>query len=87
MPALLVGFNRRGATRIALGMLPRGEVALIIAGIGLTSGVIGQDIFGVVIVMTVVTTVVAPVFLIPAFRGGSGLKNGDDQADDNQTVD
>ena len=87
VPALLVGFNRRGATRIALGMLPRGEVALIIAGIGLTSGVIGQDIFGVVIVMTVVTTVVAPVFLIPAFRGGSGLKNGDDQADDNQTVD
>ncbi|HIF72279.1 MAG TPA: cation:proton antiporter [Dehalococcoidia bacterium] len=76
VPALFVGFNRVGATRIALGMLPRGEVALIIAGIGLTSGVIGKDIFGVVIVMTVVTTVVAPVFLIPAFRGGSGLKSG-----------
>ena len=76
IPALFVGFNRIGATRIALGMLPRGEVALIIAGIGLTSGVIGQDIFGVAIVMTVVTTVVAPVFLIPAFKGGSGLKSG-----------
>ena len=76
VPALFVGFNRIGATRVALGMLPRGEVALIIAGIGLTSGVIGQDIFGVAIVMTVVTTVVAPVFLIPAFKGGSGLKSG-----------
>lgn len=74
LPALFVGFNRIGATRVALGMLPRGEVALIVAGIGLTSGVIGQDIFGVAIVMTVVTTVIAPVFLIPAFRGGSGLK-------------
>jgi Kef-type K+ transport system membrane component KefB len=76
VPALFVGFNRIGATRIALGMLPRGEVALIVAGIGLTSGVIGQDIFGVAIVMTVITTVLAPVFLIPAFKGGSGLKNG-----------
>ena len=77
VPALFVGFNRIGATRVALGMLPRGEVALIVAGIGLTSGVIGQDIFGVAIVMTVVTTVLAPVFLIPAFKGGSGLKNGE----------
>ena len=75
VPALFVGFNRTGATRIALGMLPRGEVALIIAGIGLSSGVIGNDIFGVAIVMTVITTVIAPVFLIPAFKGGSGLKN------------
>jgi Kef-type K+ transport system membrane component KefB len=75
VPALFVGFNRVGATRIALGMLPRGEVALIIAGIGLTSDVIGKDIFGVAIVMTVVTTVVAPVLLIPAFRGGSGLRS------------
>jgi Kef-type K+ transport system membrane component KefB len=80
IPALFVGFNRIGATRIALGMLPRGEVALIIAGIGLTSGVIGQDIFGVAIVMTVVTTVVAPVFLIPAFKGGSGLKSADKES-------
>ncbi len=53
-------------------------MALIIAGIGLTSGVIGQDIFGVAIVMTVVTTVIAPVFLIPAFRGGTGLKSESD---------
>ena len=81
MPALFVGFNRRGATRIALGMLPRGEVALIIAGIGLTSGVIGKDIFGVAIVMTIFTTVLAPVLLIRAFRGGSGLKI-DDEADE-----
>ena len=81
LPALLVGFNRRGATRVALGMLPRGEVALIIAGIGLTAGVIGQDIFGVAVVMTVVTTIIAPVLLIPAFRGGSGIKADTEDVD------
>ena len=83
VPALFVGFNRRGATRIALGMLPRGEVALIIAGIGLTSGVIGKDIFGVAIVMTIFTTVLAPVLLIRAFRGGSGLKIDDEANESN----
>lgn len=75
LPALAVGFNGRGAWRIALGMLPRGEVALIIAGIGLASEVIGRDIFGVAIIMTIVTTVIAPILLVPAFRqGGSGLR-------------
>ncbi len=74
-PALLVGFNRMGATRIGLGMLPRGEVALIIAGAGLTSGTITSDIFGVAVLMTIVTTVLAPVLLVPSFkRGGSGLR-------------
>ena len=75
LPALMVGFNRLGATRIGLGMLPRGEVALIIAGIGVASGAVGRLEFGVAVVMTVVTTVVAPVFLVPALkRPGTGLK-------------
>jgi len=75
LPALGVGFNALGAWRVAIGMLPRGEVALIIAGIGLASGVIGQQIFGVGILMTVVTTVLAPILLVPAFRRKeSGLR-------------
>ncbi|MDP6821703.1 MAG: cation:proton antiporter [Dehalococcoidia bacterium] len=75
LPALAVGFNSRGAWRVAIGMLPRGEVALIIAGIGLSSEVIGQDVFGVAILMTIVTTLVAPIILVPAFMsGGSGLR-------------
>lgn len=84
LPALAVGFNKRGAWRIGLGMLPRGEVALIMAGVGLASGYIGAEIFGVAIMMTLVTTVIAPLGLVPAFRkGGSGLRKelpvGDDE--------
>ena len=90
IPALLVGFNRRGAWRVAVGMLPRGEVALIVAGIGLTSGVIGRDVFGVAIVMTIVTTVLAPILLVPAFRGGTGLRSEDreeEEADEDLALD
>ena len=76
VPALFVGFNRLGATRIALGMLPRGEVALVVAGIGLSTGVIGSEIFGVVIMMTLVTTIVAPLLLVPAYEKPSSGKRG-----------
>ena len=75
-PALAVGFNRRGAWRVGLGMLPRGEVALIIAGIGLSRNVIDLELFGVAILMTIVTTLIAPILLVPAFRSGvSGRRN------------
>jgi len=73
LPALLVGFNPRGALRVGLGMLPRGEVALIIAGVGIANGVIQTDMFGVAILLTLVTTLLAPPALVPAFkRGGAG---------------
>jgi len=75
VPALGVGFNMRGAWRIGLGMLPRGEVALIVAGVGLSRGVITSDIFGVAIMMTAITTLLAPILLVPAFeRGGRGTR-------------
>ena len=75
-PALLSGFNLRGSARVGVGMMPRGEVALIIAGIGLSQGIIEQDLFGVSIMMTVITTLIAPVALVPLFRkGGSGVRN------------
>ena len=76
--ALPGGFNLRGAYRVGLGMLPRGEVALIVAGIGLSSGIVGEVVFGVSIMMTLVTTVVAPILLVPAFaKGGSGRRRPD----------
>ena len=71
LPAMGVGFNRLGAWRIGIGMLPRGEVALIMAGIGISKGIIGQDLYGVVILMTIITTAVAPPVLALSFRSGS----------------
>ncbi|MDH3345693.1 MAG: cation:proton antiporter [Kiritimatiellaceae bacterium] len=74
LPAWAMRFNSRGALRIGLGMLPRGEVALIVAGIGLAAGIIDQGIFGVAIMMTVITTLLAPPLLVKSFEGGSGLR-------------
>ena len=67
LPVMAVGFGKKRSWRIGLGMLPRGEVALIVAEIGRASGIIGRDIFTVAIVMTVITTIIAPIFLVKAF--------------------
>ena len=68
LPALAAGFSRIGAWRVGVGMAPRGEVGLIVAGIGVSEGLIGQDLFGVAILMTIATTLIAPAVLVPAFR-------------------
>jgi Kef-type K+ transport system membrane component KefB len=87
IPAWLMKFNLRGSLRIGLGMLPRGEVALIVAGIGLASGIINQGIFGVSIMMTVVTTMLAPPLLVKSFEGGSGLrKEMEGSSEDIETI-
>ncbi len=67
LPALCCGFNALGGLRIGAGMVPRGEVALIIAGLGLSAGYLSQEIFGIGIMMTLVTTVIAPPALVALF--------------------
>lgn len=74
-PALGLGFNLKGGFRIGSGMIPRGEVALIIAGIGLSAGIVNQQLFGIVILMTLLTTLVAPPILnVSLSIKGSGTK-------------
>ncbi len=75
IPAVGMGFNVLGASRIGIGMLPRGEVALIVAGVAIAKGTIQKDMYGVAVMMTMVTTLLAPIFLVPLFRNEkSGLK-------------
>ncbi|MDP2930937.1 MAG: cation:proton antiporter, partial [Chloroflexota bacterium] len=75
LPALGIGFNRYGALRIGFGMVPRGEITLIVAGIGLTRGLIPADIFGVAVMVIMVTTVVTPVVLTYLYKkGGEGRR-------------
>jgi mannitol/fructose-specific phosphotransferase system IIA component (Ntr-type) len=68
IPSLACGFNFLGSLRIGVGMVPRGEVALIIAGLGLSAGYLSQEIFGIGIMMTLITTVIAPPALVMLFN-------------------
>jgi Kef-type K+ transport system membrane component KefB/mannitol/fructose-specific phosphotransferase system IIA component (Ntr-type) len=74
-PALLLGFNAKGALRIGMGMVPRGELVLIIAGVGLAAGVLSEQLFAAVVLMTLVTTLAAPPLAGAAFKlAGRGTR-------------
>jgi Na+:H+ antiporter len=55
-----IGEGRRHALAIAVGMVPRGEVGLIVASVGLASGVVSPAVYGMVLLAVVVTTMIVP---------------------------
>ena len=58
----------KDAARVGVGMVPRGEVGMVVAQIGLTKGVIGQEAYGVAVFMAVATTIIAPPMLSAVYR-------------------
>lgn len=61
LPARLMGMCREDSLIIGFGMAPRGEVAMIVALIGLESGLIGQRIFVAIVLMSLLTTLITPI--------------------------
>ncbi|NET50391.1 MAG: cation:proton antiporter [Merismopedia sp. SIO2A8] len=63
-------FGQPGINRLAIGvgMIPRGEVGLVFAGIGAASGVLDKPLEAAIIAMVILTTFLAPPFLRYAFQ-------------------
>lgn len=64
-----IRLGRAEVIRIGVGMIPRGEVGMVVAQIGLGLGVLPKDVYGIVVFMSVATTMVAPPLLKLAYRG------------------
>ncbi len=62
------GLGKADMLRIGLGMVPRGEVGMVVAQLGLSMGVIAKPTYGVVVCMAVFSTIVAPPLLKFAYR-------------------
>lgn len=68
--AKLCGYKNKDCVRIGVGMISRGEVALIVASKGNAVGLMSPNLLGPVVIVVVLTTIVAPVFLKMAFSSG-----------------
>jgi Kef-type K+ transport system membrane component KefB len=64
--------------RIGLGMVPRGEVGMVVAQLGLSMGVIAKPIYSVVVCMAVFSTIIAPPLLKFAYRDVKPRAEGED---------
>ena len=59
--------GKADALRVGVGMIPRGEVGMVVAQIGLGFGIIRQSVYGVVVFMSVATTIIAPPLIKLAY--------------------
>ncbi|MGB8165277.1 MAG: cation:proton antiporter, partial [Nitrososphaeraceae archaeon] len=67
LPAIIFLKNKSKAMKVGVGMISRGEVGLIVAGIGVTSGALTSNIYTTVIIMVAITTLITPVWLKKAY--------------------
>ena len=63
LPARLSGLDNREAIVVGIGMTPRGEVSAIVALLALTQGIIEQPLYVSLLMMSLLTTAVAPILL------------------------
>jgi Kef-type K+ transport system membrane component KefB len=61
IPARLMGMTTKDSLVIGFGMSPRGEVAMIVALIGLNSAIISQGVYGSLVMMSLITTIITPL--------------------------
>jgi Kef-type K+ transport system membrane component KefB len=63
-----MSLGRRGATIVGVGMVPRGEVGVVIASLGLAGGVFSNEIYAVIVAMSLLTSVITPPVLAMLLR-------------------
>src|SRR5919107_870849 len=68
LPSMLFLKDKTKSMRVGIGMVSRGEVGLIVAGVGVTSGALSADIYTSIIIMVAATTVISPIWLKIAYR-------------------
>ena len=79
LPAMIFLKEKSKAMKVGIGMISRGEVGLIVAGVGVSSGALSSDIYTTVIIMVAITTIITPVWLKIVYRKEevqSRLKDG-----------
>lgn len=70
--AKICGFTGREALRVGVGMVSRGEVALIIAQKGFAVGLISADMFPPIVLVVIATTIITPVVLRKIMNDSEG---------------
>ncbi|ASC72223.1 Na(+)-H(+) antiporter [Halomicronema hongdechloris C2206] len=77
------GINRLA---VGIGMIPRGEVGLVFAGVGSASGVLSESLEAAIIVMVILTTFLAPPFLRLIFSDDPSQASGEPALDKSDSV-
>jgi len=82
LPAMYFLKSKQKGMRVGIGMISRGEVGLIVAGVGITAGILTSEVYSTIIIMVVVTTIITPIWLKIEYR----KEQKNDTNESNKTV-
>jgi len=68
LPSMIFLKDKTRALRVGIGMISRGEVGLIVAGVGVSTGALTSDIYTTVIIMVALTTIITPIWLKRSYK-------------------
>ena len=68
LPAIFFLKDRKQGMRVGIGMISRGEVGLIVAGVGITAGILSSEVYSTIVIMVAVTTIITPIWLKMEYR-------------------
>ena len=75
IPAIILLKNKNKGLRIGYGMIVRGEIAFITAGIGLSYGIVSDDVFSTLIFVILSTIFIGPILLKHSFKKHDDISN------------
>ena len=63
LPAMMFLKSKSKGMKVGIGMISRGEVGLIVAGVGVASGILTSSVYSTIVIMVAVTTIITPIWL------------------------
>ena len=82
LPAMLFLKSKRQGYRVGIGMISRGEVGLIVAGVGISTGVLTSNVYSTIVIMVAATTIITPIWLKMEYRKEQKMNLGQSKEKD-----
>lgn len=82
LPAMLFLKSKRGGYRVGIGMISRGEVGLIVAGVGISTGILTSNVYSTIVIMVAATTIITPIWLKMEYRKEQKMNLGQSKGKD-----
>jgi Kef-type K+ transport system membrane component KefB len=73
LPSIIFLKDKTKALRVGIGMVSRGEVGLIVAGVGVSTGALTSDTYTTLIIMVALTTIITPIWLKRSYMNETNL--------------
>ncbi len=82
LPAMFFLKSRIRGMRVGVGMVSRGEVGLIVAGVGVGAGILTSEIYSTVIIMVALTTIITPIWLKMLYKNETSTEPSKSEGDE-----